>query len=70
MTSAWKRANWDKWSFWKKVRHVIAVICSVCAVILMWSLFVYLILILFSVEGFLIQFRDEILLQIMREIFG
>jgi hypothetical protein len=68
--SAWKRANWDKWSFWRKVRHVIAVILSLISVIIMSLLGGYFILFFFGLHGFILKIRDTILLEIMRWIFG
>ena len=68
--SAWKRANWDKWSTGRKIRHVIAVISAAAIVIIMWAAFLYVVFIMFGIQGFLLKFRDFILLEIMHWLFG
>jgi len=66
----WKKNNWDKWTFWKKARHVLAVIASVIAVVAMWLVFAYVLLIWFGVYGFILKFRDKVLLEFAHVIFG
>lgn len=68
--SAWKRANWDKWTFWKKVRHIIAVVFSFICVIVMFALFIYGTLVIFGVAGFIEKIRDTILLEFAHWLFG
>ena len=68
--SAWKRANWDKWTFWRKVRHCIAVVLSLCAVVAIFLVTAYVVLFIFGVHGFLLKFRDTVLLEIMHWLFG
>ncbi len=68
--SAWKRSNWDKWSFWKKVRHCIAVPLGLITIMSMFCIAVYLVFVIFGVYGFMLHIRDTILLGIMHEIFG
>ena len=60
--SAWKRVNWDTWTFWRKVRHVLAVIASLIIVTAMWLSAAYVVLVYFGVLGFLMEVRDTILL--------
>jgi hypothetical protein len=67
--SAWKRANWDKWSLGKKIRHVIAVICSALAILVMLALFLYVVLVIFGIAGFIDKLRDAILLDFAHWIF-
>ena len=68
--SAWKRANWDKWTLGKKIRHCIAVFFSGLTVIAMFLAFLWLALFLFGVQGFMTQFRDAILLDLMKWLFN
>jgi hypothetical protein len=68
--SAWKRANWDKWTFWKKGRHIIAIIFSLICVGLMFALFAYGILIVFGISGLIDKIRDTILLEFAHWLFG
>ena len=63
--SKWKQANWDKWTFGKKVRHVIAVALSLITSLAMLVIFLWLVLFLFGVQGFLLKLRDAILLDFM-----
>lgn len=66
----WKKHHWDRWTFWKKVRHVLAVIASSVTVIGMWLVAAYVVLIIFGVYGFLLKFRDAVLLEIGHLLFG
>jgi len=67
--SAWKRGNWDKWTIWKKVRHVIAVICACLASIVMFLIAAWVVLIVFSIEGFITKTLENILLEIAHWLF-
>lgn len=68
--SAWRRANWDKWTFWRKATHVLAVMGSLILVIIMFSIAAYVVLFIFGLYGFILHIRDTILLELMYSIFG
>jgi len=68
--SAWRKRNWDQWTFWKKVRHVFAVIGSLGLVIVMFLVTAYIVLVIFGLAGFIMKMRDFLLLDLMHTIFG
>ena len=68
--SAWRKRNWDQWTFWKKVRHVLAVIGSLLTVIVMFLMTAYIVLVIFGLAGFIMKVRDFLLLELMHTIFG
>lgn len=68
--SAWRKRNWDQWTFWKKVRHILAVIGSLLTVIAMFLVTAYIVLVIFGLAGFLMKIRDFFLLELMHTIFG
>jgi len=68
--SAWRKRNWDRWTFWKKVRHVLAVIGSLLSVIAMFLVTAYIVLVIFGLAGFIMKVRDFLLLELMHTIFG
>lgn len=68
--SAWKRANWDRWTLGRKILHVIAVILSLLTVAAMLIGTAYVVLVVFGVYGFLLKLRDTILLEFAHWLFG
>ncbi len=66
----WKETNWDTWSISRKFLHVIAVIASLLTCLSMFAVSVYVVLVVFGIEGFLLKLRDSILLDIMHYLFG
>ena len=66
----WKETHWDRWSFGRKVLHVIAVIASLLISLCMVLVTIYVVLLIFGIEGFISHARDKILLDIMHMIFG
>lgn len=68
--SAWRRGHWDKWGLWRKVTHIVAVISGIGTLILMFLVFGYIMFIYFGIWGFLLKFRDAVLLDIMHGMLG
>lgn len=68
--SAWKRGNWNKWTFWKKVRHIIAVILALVCSVLMALLTGAVVLYVFTMEGALMALKDVIIKEINHWLFG
>lgn len=66
----WKETHWDKWTLSRKVLHVLAVIGALAISICMWLAAVYIVLVVFGIQGFLLKLRDTVLLEIMHYIFG
>ena len=67
---SWRKQYWDKWTFGRKVLHVLSVIGSMIAIISMWLVAAYVVLIVFGVYGFLLKFRDTVLLEFAHWLFG
>lgn len=67
--SAWKRTHWDRWTLGRRVLHVLAVIASLITCAAMFLGTVYVVLIVFGVYGFLLKFRDTVLLGFAHWIF-
>lgn len=68
--SAWKRANWDKWTIWKKMKHILAVCISLFVTLIMVAFFFISIVYMLGLEKALLQLRDTFLLEIIHWIIG
>ena len=68
--SAWRRGHWDKWGFWRKVWHCVSVLLALILVVIMFAVAAYVVLFIFGLQGFILDVRDKILLDIMHDIFG
>lgn len=67
--SAWKRTHWDRWTPGRKILHVIAVILSMITCAAMFLAAVYVVLVIFGVQGFLLKLRDAFLLDLVHWLF-
>ena len=67
--SRWKQANWDKWTTGKKIRHVIAVIASLISVVIMFLGMVYIVLLSFGIQGFIMHIKDMLIQILVNLIF-
>lgn len=64
----------EKWyaglPWWRKILHWLAVLASALATIAMFLGFLYLVLIVFGLYGFILKFRDMVLLDFAHWLFG
>jgi len=65
-----KEPDWSTLSCWRKVRHVITIILSLLIIGLMWFGFLYIVLFVFGIYGWLLKLRDFLLLDIIHTIIG